>query len=61
MVTRTTLLSLLSVLHNPIIDGFTSNETIAENYERDYNDYHETVRLYTEEYATPKRPDLAAL
>jgi ubiquitin-protein ligase len=53
-------LSILSVLHNPIIEDALVSE-IAEKFEKDQRDYRKIARLYTEEIALGIRPDTSNL
>ena len=58
--TQTLLLSILSVLHHPILDDPLAPQ-IAQKYEEDYSDFCAIVRLYTEESAHGLRPDISDL
>lgn len=58
--TQTLLLSILSVLHHPILyDSLVPQ--IAQKYEEDYSDFCAMARLYTEESAHGLRPDTSDL
>ena len=60
--TQTLLLSILSVLHSPIVDNVDDAlcSEIAEKYLNDHNDYCDIVRVYTAS-ATGRRPDTSNL
>jgi ubiquitin-protein ligase len=50
------LLSIISVLHDPIVDDALVPE-IACKFLGKYTEYCEKARLYTHQCAKPKRPD----
>lgn len=58
--TQTLLLSILSVLHHPILDDALVPE-IAEKYQVNYEDFCEMARLYTEDSALGIRPETSEL
>ena len=58
--TQTVLLSILSVLHSPIVDDDTLVPEIANKYLIDNNGYWDIVRVYTAS-ATGSRPDTSNL
>ena len=58
--TQTLLLSILSVLHHPILDDPLVPQ-IAQKYEEDYGDFCAMARLYAEESAHGLRPDTSDL
>lgn len=58
--TRQVLLSILSVLHSPIVDDEALVPGIAEKYLLDNDDYCDIVRVYTAS-ASGSRPDTSTL
>jgi ubiquitin-conjugating enzyme E2 D/E len=58
--TLSLLLSVVSVLHDPIVADAVAPD-IAEEYTDDYNCFSETAQLYTIQFAEAKRPDPSGL
>lgn len=52
MTIHSTLLTIVSVLYEPMVDGYTNNGEVDDVYESDLELYEQTAREWTSEYSS---------